>query len=91
MQREAWVRQYRQGLMALYSAGKVRVKRQEDGTLLVLPPAGNRGVTFDPASGRWASSVAGVEASGVGFISLARHLGLDFTDALAPYLSQDVG
>lgn len=91
MKREVWTRQYRQGLLSLYAAKKLRVTKQDDGTLMVMPPEGNRGVMFDPSTGAWRSAVPAIREDGVGFISMARFLGLEFTDALAPYLSQEVG
>ena len=75
----------RRGLWALYASGKVVVRKREDGQLEVRRAGVDPAVVgvLDPVSRRW---TLGAE-TGVGFVALARRLGLELQDGLAPWLA----
>ena len=85
MKRDA--KEVRRCLAALYHGGNLAIERRDDGFLL-LRPKGLEGegpsAVLDPETGRWRSDPAQPERSG--FVALGRHLGLELSAALSPWL-----
>lgn len=74
------------GLRMLYAAGKLEVRRADDGRLILrrLGVPDGPVARMDQRTRAW---TMGAE-SGVGFVSLARRLGLELEDGLAPWLRE---